>query len=80
MIAEGLSNIRRHTQAKRATIGLVREAGMLTLRIANDGARGAAAAAFTPRSMTERALALGGYARVEREGDDCTAVLVDLPI
>jgi signal transduction histidine kinase len=80
LIAEGLSNIRRHTQAKRATIGLAREAGMLTLRIANDGARGAAAAAFTPRSMTERALALGGFARVERDGDDRTAVLVDLPI
>jgi signal transduction histidine kinase len=80
MIAEGLSNIRRHTQAKRATIGLARANGTLTLRITNDGACGAAPASFTPRSVTERALALGGFARVEYSGEDHTSVLVDLPV
>jgi signal transduction histidine kinase len=77
MVTEGLSNILRHTEATRALITLARCNDHFTLRIANDGA---APAPFTPRSLTERASALGGSVRVERQGNDSTAVVIDVPL
>ena len=78
MVAEGLSNIRRHTSARQATIGLACREGHLILRIENEGSDGWAP--FTPRSITERAVTLGGYARVERREDEGTAVIVEIPM
>jgi signal transduction histidine kinase len=36
-VAEGLSNVRRHTSSTQATIVLARDNGLLLLRIANAG-------------------------------------------
>ena len=85
MVVEGLSNIRTHTQSERATIHLQRRDSHLVLRIHDlggripDAAQQAAAESFTPRSITERAVALGGQARVERD-DQGTAVIVEIPL
>ena len=76
-VTEGLSNILRHTQASRAFVTLARCNDQFTLQIANDGA---APAPFTPRSLTERASALGGKVRVERQGDESTVVVIDVPL
>jgi len=83
IISEALSNISRHTQAKRAQVELVCENRMLRLRVSNDrnadrevGAQ--AAAAFIPRSIDERAGALGGEVRVEQD-DVKTVVQVLIP-
>jgi signal transduction histidine kinase len=77
-VAEGLSNVRRHTNAVQATVSLACSEGHLILRIENEGTDGWAP--FTPRSITERAEALGGQARVERREDNGTTVLVTIPL
>jgi signal transduction histidine kinase len=80
MIVEGLSNIRRHTQSARAFIGLECSDGRFTLRVENDGTRGSVPAPFTPRSIAERAEALGGRAYIETFGDMGTSVIVEIPL
>jgi len=79
MIVEGLSNIRRHTRATCASIALARRNDMLTVRIGNDGA-GMAPAPFMPRSIAERAAALGGQVHVERLTGDATQVQIEIPL
>jgi signal transduction histidine kinase len=77
MVAEGLSNVLRHTQARHASILLARCNSHFTLQIANDGAP---STSFTPRSLTERAAALGGHVRVKQQGDDSTIVVIEIPL
>jgi signal transduction histidine kinase len=77
MITEGLSNILRHTQATRACIILAQRDDHCILEIASDGA---APALFTPRSLTERASALGGKVRVERQANESPVVVIDIPL
>jgi signal transduction histidine kinase len=79
MIVEGLSNIRRHTQASCASIGLTRQNDCLILRIANDGAD-AAPTHFIPRSIAERAAGLGGQVHVEHIAGGGTQVTVEIPL
>lgn len=79
MVAEGLSNIRRHTRATSANIVLRRHRDHLILRIENDTA-GTEAITFKPRSLTERATALGGRARVEQNDGTCSAVVIEIPL
>jgi|LauGreDrversion4_2_1035121.scaffolds.fasta_scaffold09191_3 signal transduction histidine kinase len=78
MVREGLSNIRRHTQARSGEVQLDCDGNWLALRIANEGLPDACG--FTPRSISERAAALGGRVQVRREGDGRTAVHVVIPV
>jgi len=80
MIVEGLSNIRRHTHAACANIGLARQNDSLILRIVNDGTDVVAPARFIPWSIAERAAALGGQARVEQVVGGGTQVTVEIPL
>lgn len=80
MMAEGLSNIRRHTASDRATVELSRRDNSLILRIGNEAANSHAPSSFTPRSITERALSLGGQATVEHTDDHQTIVNVIIPL
>ena len=80
IVREGLSNVRRHTEARRAVIQVRCCDNHLILLIENDGASGSEdAPSFIPRSITERALALGGSAQVVRQ-DGHTTVSVDIPV
>jgi signal transduction histidine kinase len=79
MVAEGLSNVRRHTSAGRCEVRIEVTADRLRLAVTND-ATGPETSAFYPRSLGERAAALGGTARVERAPPDTTAVYVDIPL
>jgi signal transduction histidine kinase len=84
MMAEGLSNIRRHTWAGWASIGLRCRDHRLELRLENENvaARGQGEnelTAFVPRSITARAASLGGCARVERTARS-TLVRVEIPL
>jgi signal transduction histidine kinase len=79
MVAEGLSNIRRHTQAAHATIRLAVRNGCLELRIENEASDGPCAE-FTPRSITERAAALGGAADVRTNERGATVITVEVPL
>jgi signal transduction histidine kinase len=80
MIVEGLSNIRRHTRAAFASIELARQNDYLILRIVNDGADAAAPEHFIPRSIVERAAALGGRVHVEHLAGGATQVTVEIPL
>lgn len=80
MVAEGLSNVRRHTYATGAAIVLARRGGNLLLRIEDEGTAEAPQAPFSPRSISERAAALGGQAYVERGAGGGSAVVVEIPL
>ncbi|PYV86370.1 MAG: hypothetical protein DMG05_19950 [Acidobacteria bacterium] len=82
IVAEGLSNIRRHTHATQATIHLGCHNGHLILGIENDLAPGETPQPFTPHSITERSEALGGRAYVEPKGGygTGTVVVVEIPL
>ncbi|HEY0663804.1 MAG TPA: histidine kinase [Thiobacillaceae bacterium] len=77
LIAEGLSNIRRHTGARRATLEIVVEHNTLRIAFINPAAR--IAAPFKPRSLTERAAAMGGGVEVMRLATE-TVVKIALPL
>lgn len=79
MVIEGLSNITRHSQAGRATLTFARDNGDLLIGIENDSANGDAPRPFTPRSIAERAAALGGQTRVDVR-DGRTLVEIAIPL
>jgi signal transduction histidine kinase len=80
MIVEGLSNIRRHTHAGFASIQLARQDDDLILRIVNDGADSAIPTHFIPRSIVERATALGGQVHIDHLAGGATQVTVEIPL
>ena len=80
LVREGLSNVRRHTEASRAVVSLSRTETHLRVRIENDGARpNGRHAPFVPRSISERAASVGGRASVQTNGDGRTTVAVEIP-
>ena len=79
IVREGLSNIRRHTAAERATINLREQRGCLLVEVINDNARREAKREFYPRSIGERATELGGRVSVRRGTGGRTVVAVELP-
>lgn len=78
LVREGLSNIRRHTQARAGEVRINCKKGWLGIHISNDAA--SPAQPFTPRSITERAQALGGRALVCTQAGGRTDVRVRLPV
>jgi signal transduction histidine kinase len=80
IVAEGLSNIRRHTLATTASITLRQENGQLSIQIRNDGVEGETFVPFTPRSITERTMALGGEVRVEHQSHTHAVVIAEIPL
>lgn len=79
LVAEGLSNIRRHTTARHAWIKLLSQEGFLILSMRNECDGTKRPADFLPRSISERAETLGGAARVDHNRDG-TTVTVTLPL
>lgn len=80
IVAEGLSNVRRHTQARRAWISLRMASDLLILDIRNENdVQTPAKADFTPISLTERACALGGSVELASDASG-TALTVRVPI
>jgi signal transduction histidine kinase len=79
IVREGISNVCRHTDAKRAAVSLRCSAAMLRIEINNEHGR-EHPPAFRPRSISERALALGGIAFVREGRFNDTIVCVEIPI
>jgi len=77
IVREGLSNIRRHTAATEARISMVPVNGDMVLDIENESS---GADTFTPRSITERATALGGRVSVDVNHTGRTIVSVIIPM
>ncbi|WP_018609009.1 sensor histidine kinase [Uliginosibacterium gangwonense] len=79
LVAEGLSNVRRHTSAHRAWIFMNIQDTTLVLKICNERDEKVLPSPFLPRSLSERTAELGGDVRVEF--DNCsTTVTVEIPI
>jgi signal transduction histidine kinase len=79
MVAEGLSNVRRHTPTEEATVVLQRQGDRLRVCIENPVGQEGPPPPFTPRSLTERAQTLGGQAHIEQPGDR-TSVVIEIPL
>jgi signal transduction histidine kinase len=79
MVGEGLNNICKHTHAQHGSVRLGCKNGRLHLRIENEACE-ESFTKFRPRSITERAAALGGRAQVHQCASGGTAVLVEIPI
>ena len=80
MVAEGLSNIRRHTMAKRASLTLEVREDYFCMMIENEGWPGAPTAQFTPRSISERVQSLGGSLDIERDEGGGTTLKIKIPL
>jgi signal transduction histidine kinase len=81
IVQEGLSNVRKHTEASACQIVIERAGSNLLLSIENDNPNANGARhAFVPRSITERIEDLGGQTVVEQNADGRTAVRVEVPL
>ena len=80
IVCEGLANIHRHTPAKRAFVELRFKPDSLAIEIGNECAPAVPPVAFMPRSIAERAQALGGTTTVElhERGHDIVRVAIPL--
>ena len=79
MVAEGVSNVRRHTSSPWARVEIRSHQNHLLLRIEN-AVEDRAPAPFTPRSLTERATRLGGDLHVVHTDPGKTQVCIDIPL
>ena len=80
IVSEALSNVRRHTTATSASITLSCDQQLFTLHISNPCELGAGGKLFTPHSIAERTLTLGGACRVTTESGGQTTVTVEIPL
>jgi signal transduction histidine kinase len=81
IISEALSNVLRHSSAKRAFVSILCENANLLLKIGNETMeRASTLEKFMPRSINERTKALGGTTFVEHARDGYTVVHVTIPI
>jgi len=80
IVQEGLSNIKRHTASPRATINMLSRNGDVILDIENESSTLDGNKTFTPRSITDRAAALGGRVSVNVSDEGYTIVSVIIPM
>ncbi|UUZ53232.1 hypothetical protein LP419_30695 [Massilia sp. H-1] len=79
LISEGISNIRKHTAARRAWVRLRCDNESLNIEIENPN-DGPQAPEFTPVSICERTLSLGGTVNIEQRSPGHTAICIDIPV
>jgi signal transduction histidine kinase len=79
IVREGISNICRHTAAKRAAVSLRCADGLLRIEINNEHGCNPPPP-FRPRSISARASALGGAAFVRQGRFNDTIVCVEIPL
>ena len=80
IVAEGLSNIVKHTTAKRAFVTVSYESDVLFVKIGNEAPETSSTAPFEPRTIKERAQALGGTVYAEVAVDGYTVIHVNVPL
>jgi signal transduction histidine kinase len=80
IIKEGLSNILRHTSAKRALVSIQSTDDHLLLEIGNEMNNVPISKRFKPKSIFERALSLNGETVVENNTEGYTVVRVTIPL
>lgn len=80
IVREGLSNIKRHSDSTWARITMTARDGDIVLDIENESSSAEHHDEFTPRSITERAEALGGHVSVNVNNSGRTTVSVKIPM
>lgn len=82
MVNEALNNVRKHTPAHSVLVRLARQDGWLRLSVTDDAGtvRGRAMPDFMPRSLLERATALGGRLAVLRPDGLNTEIAITVPL
>lgn len=80
MIEEGLSNIRRHSSSSFARVDISRKNSHLILQLTNQRRKSLETVSFVPRSIAERAAALGGETLVYSDANNNTVVSVQIPL
>ncbi len=81
LVREGVCNICKHTDAQSGLVRVGCTNGWLRIQIENENRSGEVPVpGFQPRSITERATALGGSAQVTRGADGRTVLLVEIPV
>jgi signal transduction histidine kinase len=80
VIAEALTNVAKHSHARRCAVGLRHGEGTLRVRITDDGVGGAALAkGHGLRGLDDRVLAAGGRLRVTSPRGGPTTITAELP-
>ena len=79
LVRESLSNICKHTMAQSALVSIQCLNGWLKLQVENENTS-LWPTDFMPRSISERALGLGGSVQVTHGLDSNTSVLVEIPV
>ncbi len=77
-VREAVTNVIRHSRAKRCTIRLARHGEVCRLTVADDGRGGSASDGFGLVGMRERVESLGGTLR--RDGSHGTTLTIELPM
>ncbi len=80
MIEEGLSNVRRHSTSTYARLDIGIKDGHLEMQLRNERLKRLGEASFTPRSIADRAAALGGQTVVYTDKNNDTVVCVQIPL
>ena len=80
MVAEAVSNARRHTESPQVVVVIQSNAEMLTVRVTDEGTPGRLPRPFVPRSIADRTTALGGRVGVEHTLQGGSIVTIEIPM
>lgn len=80
MIAEAVSNARRHTESHRLGLRIRRQPQLLIVEVEDLGTPGQTPRNFAPQSITERVAALGGHVRVSATDQGGSIVTIHIPL
>jgi signal transduction histidine kinase len=80
VVAEALTNVAKHSRARRCVVGLRHEVGTLRAWVTDDGVGGAALAkGHGLRGLDDRLHAIGGQLRVDSPDGGPTTIIAELP-
>ncbi|MFD5074748.1 sensor histidine kinase [Streptomyces sp. NPDC058371] len=80
VVAEALTNVAKHSHARRCTVGTRHAEGILRVWVADDGVGGAALAkGHGLQGLADRVHAVGGRLRVDSPEDGPTTITAELP-
>lgn len=80
LLAEALSNVRRHSEARRAQVRITEADGTLVIAVENDGTPRGLVRPFRPQSISDRVESLQGWATVTLLPEGVTSVTASIPL
>ena len=80
MVVEAVSNARRHTDTAAIGVTIAADGRHLAMQVTDAGIRTRRPPQFVPRSIAERAEALGGRVVVDHPADGGSAVNIEIPL